>query len=448
MVYSAYITRIKNVRKHSNADRLLVGDCFNNQVVVGLDTKEGDLGIYFPTDGKLSMEFLEANNLIGVKDPVTGNRTGGYFDEKGKVRTQKFRGEASDGYFCSVSYLAYTGADISLLSDGTAFTQINGKEICQKYVSQQTIRSRSSHAKDIKFPKSKFPHFHEHIDTEQLSYNMYKLRVGDVLSFTEKLHGTSQRSALSLEVRMPRWKQLINNVVHRQVLKPVEEYKYICGTRRVVIRDFDKANGWYGEDEKFRKMAHDNFVDKLHKGESVYYEIVGYVSPEKTVMNKCSNALVKDKEFSKKWGTETIFHYGCTPGQFDIYVYRISMINDEGIEIDYSYDTMKIRCSELGVKCVPDLGKIIYNGNGDLLIQYCEDLFSYPKDAKRQYRASKPSTLTPAHIMEGVVVRVDGSRWFALKHKSFEFKILEGIIKENEAAPDMEEAQDVKEESA
>src|SRR5512137_1245362 len=126
MTYNAFVTRIQNVRKHSNADKLLIGECFGQKIVVGLDTKDNELGIYFPTDGRLSMEFMEANNLIGKKDPVTGERTGGYFDERGKVRTQKFRGEPSDGYFCSLTYLSYTGVDISTLQEGTPISKING----------------------------------------------------------------------------------------------------------------------------------------------------------------------------------------------------------------------------------------------------------------------------------------------------------------------------------
>lgn len=84
-MYNAIITKIKNVRKHPNADRLLLGECFQNQVVVGLETKEEDLGIYFPGDGRLSIEFMEANNLIGTKDPVTNERTGGMFNEKENI---------------------------------------------------------------------------------------------------------------------------------------------------------------------------------------------------------------------------------------------------------------------------------------------------------------------------------------------------------------------------
>ena len=39
-MYNGYITKIINLRKHSNADRLQCGECFGNTVIVGLDTKE------------------------------------------------------------------------------------------------------------------------------------------------------------------------------------------------------------------------------------------------------------------------------------------------------------------------------------------------------------------------------------------------------------------------
>ena len=54
-MYNAYITRLKNVRKHPNADRLQLGDCFGNTICVNLDYEDNQLGIYFPTDGQLSV---------------------------------------------------------------------------------------------------------------------------------------------------------------------------------------------------------------------------------------------------------------------------------------------------------------------------------------------------------------------------------------------------------
>ena len=66
-MYNAFVTRIKNLRKHSNADRLLCGECFGNTVIVDLGTEPDQLGIYFPTDGKLGIEFAQKNDLLRRK---------------------------------------------------------------------------------------------------------------------------------------------------------------------------------------------------------------------------------------------------------------------------------------------------------------------------------------------------------------------------------------------
>ena len=56
-MYNAYITKLKNIRNHPNADRLNLAECFGNTVVIGKDYDEETLYIYFPTDGQLSEEI-------------------------------------------------------------------------------------------------------------------------------------------------------------------------------------------------------------------------------------------------------------------------------------------------------------------------------------------------------------------------------------------------------
>ena len=120
MAYCGYITRLKNVRRHSGADRLLLAECFGNQVIVSTDYTEGQLGVYFPSDGQLCQEYCEINNLLRKKDE-NGNNIGGYMDERRRVTAVKLRGEKSDGLFMPLTSLANftTVSDIviSLLSD-------------------------------------------------------------------------------------------------------------------------------------------------------------------------------------------------------------------------------------------------------------------------------------------------------------------------------------------
>jgi hypothetical protein len=54
-----------------------------------------------------------------------------------------------------------------------------------------------------------------------------------------------------------------------------------------------------------------------------------------------------------------------------------------------------------------------------------------------------PDPVGKTHVREGVVVRIiNRPKFAAYKHKNFSFKVLEGIIKANAEAPDMEEAQE------
>ena len=130
-MYCAYITTIKELRKHSNADRLQCVEVFGQNVIVDLNYQEGQKVVFFPSDGQLSLEYATDNNLVRKKDE-NGNNIGGYMDaEKRNVTAIRLRGEKSEGLVLPVETLSkYT--DISKLKDGDQITVLGGHEICQK----------------------------------------------------------------------------------------------------------------------------------------------------------------------------------------------------------------------------------------------------------------------------------------------------------------------------
>lgn len=104
-MYCAYITTIKELRKHSNADRLQCATVFGSNVIVDLSYTEGMRVVYFPVDGQLSEEFAADNNLVRKKDEE-GNNIGGYLDpDKRNITALKLRGEKSDGLVLPIRVL-------------------------------------------------------------------------------------------------------------------------------------------------------------------------------------------------------------------------------------------------------------------------------------------------------------------------------------------------------
>ena len=138
MAYTAFITRIKNLRPHPNADRLQMGECFGNTVIVSLEYDDNQIGVYFPSDGQVSTAFAEANNLLRKKDE-NGNNIGGYMDpDKRNITAIKLRGEKSDGLFLPLKSLETFG-DITTLREGDRIDNFNGNEICCKYVPRGNV---------------------------------------------------------------------------------------------------------------------------------------------------------------------------------------------------------------------------------------------------------------------------------------------------------------------
>ena len=474
MSYYAIVTQLKDVRPHSNADRLQLATVFGNTICVDLTYYEGQIGIYFPTGGQLSVKFAEANNLLRKKD-ADGNNIGGYMDpDKRNVTAIKLRGEKSDGLFLPLRCLESFG-DITTLKVGDRIDTFNGEEICTKYIPKTQARRGTPGAgnRTRKHKDPIAPQFAEHADTEQLAYNLGAFKVGDELEFTLKMHGTSQRTG-HLKVLKGYKKTLLDKIMRRSGT-PIYDWGYVSGTRRVVLDTFD--GGFYGSNE-FREQHHNTFVGKLWKGETVYYEVVGFTHTGASIMGSGNNEKL-GKDFVKQYGKETVFSYGCSPeevttklmygedevGAFaieaavpntkrsDIYVYRMTMTNEDGEVVEYTPDFMRYRCEQMGVKCVPVFGKatlssdrlhftaldgydhdyLIGDGTlGDMVMRCAEDFYS----------GTDPVGKT--HIREGVVVRIiNRPKFAAVKHKNFEFKVLEGIISEKLASSTEEVAEDV-----
>lgn len=452
-MYRAYVTKVKNVRPAENADRLNLCEAFGNTVVVDKNVNENDLYIYFPCDGQLSLEFCLNNNLL--RKLPDGTPSSGYMDpDKRNVIAIKLRGNKSDGLVLPLSCVSYTGILLNELTEGFAFTTLNGHEICKKYIPMRQNRqghaSEGNHVRKKKAPVA--PLFIEHADTEQLAYNLNAFKPNDLIEITLKMHGTSQRTGY-LPMLKGYKKTLLDRIMRRDGT-PIYEYGYVSGTRRTVLNDWE--GGFYGSN-MFRKKHADFFEGKLHKGEEVYYEVVGFTDEGMPIMASASNKKLNDKDFLKKYGETTTFSYGCSctgyysygDGSYDelpksdFYVYRMTMTNEDGDVVEYTPDFMRYRCEQMGCKCVPMLWKGFIPEHPGATYDNTISAGEWIKNIAEQYYDG-PDPIGKTHVREGVVIRIlNRPKFCAYKHKNFAFKCLEGLVKAEETAPDMEEAEEV-----
>ena len=180
------------------------------------------------------------------------------------------------------------------------------------------------------------------------------------------------------------------------------------------------------------KIARKYFDNKLHKGETVYFELVGYMNGS-LVKKPYDNSKLEPfmfpggyGDFIKRYGKKSKFHYGCT-NSYKIYVYRITHTDSDNIITDYSWQQVKSRCKQIGVKHVPEMNNI----------EISEDTSFVPAERESvldlaEYQCNSESSNFPDHLKEGVCIRIENEDHdpILLKHKSFFFCVLDNSINE------------------
>ena len=230
--YTAIVAAI-TVRPHPGADRLKLANCLGNQLIVGLDQKDGDIGIFFPTDGQLSTAFIEANNLYTASARAElnlGEGPTGFFDTRRRVRAQRFRAERSDGFWLPISSLDFVGAAAKALKVGDTFTELGGWEICNKYYTPAQLKFMN---RKQNLPRKELKTFPKVGDIPQFRFVADSIPDDAVIWISEKLHGTSGRAGFVLcDLPIPGWKRLLNKI---HPLFPTTGYRFLVGSKNVII---------------------------------------------------------------------------------------------------------------------------------------------------------------------------------------------------------------------
>lgn len=473
--YSIVVAKVSKLEEHPNADRLRIATVRGYPCIVGLDVELGTVGFLVREGTQLSTEFCLANGLLR-KHPETGEKLSGYLDPNGRVRSLKLRGAESEALFIPAVDLPLAAlADRLGASVVDTFeapegefdaVEINGKEfiIAQKFMLSQQAQSR------IQGPGKKryqIPLFPKHYDTAQLRMNTHKVsgalaRLG-VVYVTEKLHGTSGRTGyVPTPQQLNFWKKAWNFVVPKRCSYPTEKVEIVSGTRNCVLNK--EAEGEKAKD--YRHEIHNFFASFIEEGETWYYEIVGFEGTGgKAIMQPHNTSKLKEalgskqaKEEIKRLGERVVYSYGCDqngPGlneDFDslkdpcykIFVYRITKLEDkEAREFNFIEVENRVwRVLDKYPECLNVLDVV------PVVDVWVKDMTEEQVLERASKLSRQPSRF--GGLSEGVVLRIEEPREQeegvfkvkvhpALKHKSFLFCTLEGIMANDPDFVDAEE---------
>jgi hypothetical protein len=352
--YLARVVKLNNLRKHSNADRLQVETIDGNNVITGLNAMNGMLYVYFPLESVINKHFLSYTNSF--VDMTLNFDTGvkGYFNITGRVRATRLRGERSEGYIVPVNdisnWLKTIDVDFDFTEEmvGTEFDSIGNIILCEKYINWKAIKENRQQTKNTqkkaKVSRLVDEQFHFHIDTPQLKKFISNINPNDKIWITRKLHGTSAVISKVLCVKKLNWfekllKRLGVNIVDTH-------YDLVYSSRKVVKNGYldpkeSNHNHYYSSD--IWGDCAKRYEQCLKPGISLYGEIVGY-TPDGAYIQKG-------------------YDYGCNPGEFDFYVYRVTLTSATGDVYEMSPEQMKHYCEKYGIKTVPEF----YYGEAELL---------------------------------------------------------------------------------
>lgn len=400
--YLAKVIELKGLHKHPNADRLQVVSIDFQNVITGPDAKDGDIYVFFPLECKINTNFLSATNAFRDKELNADKEQVGFFENKGRVRAVKLRGEKSMGYIVPYHVVSdFTQERIGEpLTIGEEFDTMNGVLMCEKYqvpVKQGTQRSLGKKPRISRLVDGQV---RLHVDTENLRKNMYKIEPQHNVSITYKLHGTSFWVANVLTKRKL-------NIVERLLKKlgvaiKDQEYDYVYGSRKVVKNEYEtqKTQDYYGGD--MWGTIKDELKEFVPKGYTFYGECVGYTKGGEAIQSK--------------------YDYGCLQHFHKNYIYRITFTNADGLVRELSNAEIERWANNAGFEFVP----LIYTGTlqdlyPDIGLEehWHENVMKKLEELYEGKDCYMCKNVVPA---EGIVLRKEsGTEFEAYKLKSFKF---------------------------
>lgn len=433
--YLSKIVRIDSFRKHNNPEvtklKVAVVDGFN--IITGIDSEPG-LYVYFPALSQINSDFLSYANLYKHKELNKDLEQSGMFEDNGRVKAIKLRGEISEGFILSITVfenyiISVTNQELKHVQEGTEFDAVEheGKEfwISKKYVAKRQYLQSTGTSNKVRYkvPKRldrvRDDQFRFHYSTTIIKKCPYVINPESLIQMSYKIHGTSGISAYVLCHKPLSFKEKIAKWLTGESF---DKYDYIYSSRTVIKNKYynpQVGSGYYSEDiwteaDKIVKPC-------LVKGQTAYYEIVGYL-PNGSYIQKG-------------------YDYGCVPPKsgeefihekhFKVRIYRVTSTNVDGKVIEYTPLQVKQWCDNVGLtpveECYFGKAKDLYP-DLDTSNHWNESFIERLSNDERFYMELDSPHCNNKVPHEGLVIKPLDRLGSALKLKSFRFLDKEGRL--------------------
>lgn len=435
--YTASVINLPVKQKVEGLDNLVMIEVFGNKCLIGKDSDETQLYLFFPSGTQLSDEFLSGNNLYRDSQLNADINQKGFFEPNGRVKAIKFRGIISSGFVIPVHSLKnmwtngtdkdWACGEIARLKTGDEFNEFDGKEVCRKYVIKQEnvpgekkdrTNKMNERLSDLMIPNQ----FRFHSETEHLAKHLGHINPEDIVLITDKWHGSSCiLSQVLIAKKLTFWQKLLNKLGG---MIPNKAYGYIYSSGKPKSNlpkgiegawindgpDFYASNIW--------KEVFEDYKHVLEEGISIYGEIVGFETN--------GSAIQKGYDYgcSSEYGTTIREHLtteGKIPVAYRFVVYRITYTKPDGGVIEFTWPQMVEFCNKYGLETVK---KLYYGTAGDFVSGTWETdkefqgLFFQQLQLFVESMGNCTYCVNPVPA-EGVVVRKDGGKAYKLKASAF-----------------------------
>lgn len=430
--YLAKVVDINSFLPHPNAERMKIAQVGGYKVCVGIDEPTGRY-IYFPVNSEINPHLLSYCNLYRHTEKNANTEKAGFFNDNGRVTAIKLRGFPSEGFLLPYEQLENFIVDtlnLKLINteNNTDFdVAVEGNKefwICKKYIIVHNISSEQSSSNKRQKKVSRFnkvidTQFKFHYDTVRIQNDKWAIRPNDLISITEKIHGTSGISAYVLCKKKP---TLINKI-KKLFGDSGTEYDYLYASRSVIKNATETTNpgGYYSCD--IWAEADKIIRPHLQKGMTIYYEIVGFLPTGKYIQKNYDYECVSPEK------EESFTH----EKHFKVRVYRITMTNVDGYVHEFSAKEVQEWCKANNLIPVTEYfygyAKDLYNIPVD---DNWTDVFwdTMANDKNFYMECNSPSCINKVPH-EGLVIKKEDMRSRAWKLKCFAF--LNGEQKELDA---------------